>query len=569
MRVIDILSESIVLSEGMMTYPNWTKSKIVNNKKHFYYLEPFLEGLATSQAYAFQVNGKNFNGIIQNPKSVIKMIRSVLQGTMEWKHIVFDVKMLDDENEPTGEIVNSVHLNQIYKDEKIKGTLNPNMGNVSEIILGCAITAKFEKTGQDITSEDVISMGRRLAEGNGIVTARSGKDSVMFTVKTVPFLDKKTFYVYVGKYEGKTLRDFGMTEEKEQEIVIAIDSSVAYANHSKRVQNALRIANDDPAENKVDVISDGGEKENQSTTKVDLKILVDGKESSKNLLSLKAGNVKQFGQVGGSNFSNLNEFFKSTVGITLSENVRSKFKEIPKGARDTGPLKEHNFNKGFPAAYKEVFSQLKQMSANDQTTLIKNVYKGLMFHLTRNEPGVEMVILSPNAKKAFQELSFGPEFKKAVSQLHLTVDINFTDKAYWMFIYGFPVTEFSKKSIGTAKHKLVELWSAYNPKDGVMRNRVGMGNLLKDVADLENIIEKKSKSINQKTPVNQKLQPATVVNPTTTTPNTNQIKKQPDTLNRMATQIYNDKDNAVHDAEHEDNLVKRNKKISATNTSVR
>ena len=491
MFINDLLSESDFLLEGMMTYPNWAK---YNEKtRQYYYLEPFLEGLATSQAYAFHAEGKNFNGIIQNPKAVIKDLRAALQGKIEWKHIIFDVKLLDDENEPTGEIVNNIHLNQIYKDEKIKGTLNPNMGNVSEIILGCAVTAKFEKMGEEIVADDVIAMGHRLAEGKGIVTAKAGKDSLSFTVKTVPFLDKKTFYVYVGKYEGKTLQDFGMTEEKVSEIDIAIESSVAYANQSKRVLQALQVAQNDPANNKVDVISDGGEKENQSTTKVDLKILVDGKQASKNLLSLKAGNVKQFGQVGGSNFENLNEFFKSTVGLQLSEVVRSKFKEIPKGARGTEHLKEHNFNKAFPAAYKEMFTQLKAMSTTNQAALVKNVYKGLMFHLTRNEPGVEMVILSPSAKKAFQELSFGPEFKKAVSQLHLTVDINFTDKAYWMFIYGFPATEFSKKSIGQAKHKLVELWSVYNPKNGVMRNRVGMGNLLKDIADLENIIERQPK----------------------------------------------------------------------------
>lgn len=486
MRVIDILTE------GMMEYPNWKK---YNEKtRQYYYLEPFLEGISTGQAYAFEVNGEKFNGVIQNPKILIKHLRAAIKGEIEWKHISFSVKMLDDENEPTGSIVDDVHLNQIFKDEKIKGTLNPNMGNVSEIILGCAVTAKFEKMGEEVVADDVMAMGLRLAAGNGVVTAKAGKDSLAFTVKTIPFLDKKTFYVYVGKYEGKTLKDFGLTEDKMAELETAVNSAVAYANQSKRVQTALQVALSDPAENKVDVISDGGEKENQSTTKVDLKILVNGKQASKNLLSLKAGNVKQFGQIGGSNFSNLNEFFNTTVGLGLSETVKKKFKEIPKGARNTSDLKEHNFNVAFPAAYKEIHNQLKSMSASNQTELIKNVYNGLMFHLTRNEPGVEMVILSPNAKKAFQELSFGPEFKQAVDQLHLTVEYNITDKAYWMFIYGFPATEFSKKIKGTSKHKLVELWSVYNPKNGVMRNRVGMGNLLKDIADIENIIERQPKA---------------------------------------------------------------------------
>jgi hypothetical protein len=485
MRAKDFLS-SIILSEGMMTYPNWSKH---DAKKGFYYFQPFVEGILSGQVYAFQYNGENFNGIIQNPKALKRQMMKALNGEIEFKDIIFTVKVLDDEGEPTGEIVDGVHLNQIYKDEKIKGTLNPNMGNVSEIILGCAVTAKFEKMGQEITANDVLSMGLRLADSGGVVNSKAGKDVVTFTVKTVPFLDKKTFFVYVGKYPGKTLSDFNMPPAKVAELENAINSAVAYANHSKRVLAALQTAQQDPGKNIVDVISDGGEKENQNTTKVDLKILVDGKNAVKNLLSLKAGNVKQFGQVGGSNFVNLDEFFRTTVGVPLSEVVKKKFKEIPAGTRNTGDLKQRNFDVAFSAAYKEVNKAIKIMAATDQKTLVKNVYNGLMYHLTKNEAGVEMVILSPNAKKAFQELSFGPEFQKAINQLHLTVEINFTDKAYWMFIYGFPATEFSKKSIGTAKHKLVELWSVYNPKTGVMRNRVGMGNLLKDIADLENIIE--------------------------------------------------------------------------------
>lgn len=477
---------STPLFEGMMTYPNWSKH---DAKKGFYYFQPFVEGILTYQVYAFNYNGENFNGIIQNPQVVKRQMMKALKGDMAFKDIIFTVKVLDEEGEPTGEFVEGLHLNQIYKDEKIKGTLNPNMGNVSEIILGCAVTAKFEKMGQPVTSEDVIAMGTRLAEGNGVVNAKAGKDVITFTIKTIPFLDKKTFFVYVGKYPGKTLADFNMPDDKVAELESAINAAVAYANQSKRVSSALQVAQQDPGKNVVDVISDGGEKENQSTTKVDLKILVDGKNAVKNLLSLKAGNVKQFGQVGGSNFVNLDEFFRTTVGVGLSDTVKSKFKEIPVGARNTGDLKQRNFDVAFVSAYKEIAKHLKVMSNTDQDTLVKNVYKGLMYHLTRNEPGVEMVILSPTAKKAFQELSFGPEFEKAVNQLHLTVEANFTGKAHWLFIYGFPATEFSKKSIGTAKQKLVELWSTYNPKSGVMRNRVGMGNLLKEIADLENAIE--------------------------------------------------------------------------------
>jgi hypothetical protein len=296
-----------------------------------------------------------------------------------------------------------------------------------------------------------------------------------------------------------------------------VKSAVTYANTSKRISNAISQAQQDKRKNQVDVISDGGEKQNQNITKVDLKILLDG--TNVNLLSVKAGNVAQFGQVTGHNFENLNEFFQTTLGISMSDNVRKKFRDIPKGAQGPYALedKERNFEKAFYAGYTEVLKQAKSLASTNEAQLIKQVYDGLLYHLTKNEANVEMVILSPTAKKAFSELSFGPEFKKAVSQLRLQVVEKHTDNAYYIEIYGFPETKFSKKIIGTGKEKLVYLWSSI--RDGVIRNRVGMGNLLKELADIENHIEQQSNQQPQqqapvatKKPVQQPVQPPGLAN---------------------------------------------------------
>jgi hypothetical protein len=411
------------------------------------------------------------------------------------KSVSFDVNELDDEGEETGNVHAGLKLTNIHKDEKIKGELKPNLGNVSEIILGCAVAAKFEKLGQEITLDDLISMGQRLAEGKGSITAKAGKDALTFKA-TVPFIDRKAFYAFVGRdSKGKTLEDYLVKAETIAKLKMYVKSAVTYANTSKRISNAISQAQQDKRKNQVDVISDGGEKENQNVTKVDLKILLDG--TNVNLLSVKAGNVAQFGQVTGHNFENLNEFFQTTLGISMSDNVRKKFRDIPKGAQGPYALedKERNFEKAFYAGYTEVLKQAKSLASTNEAQLIKQVYDGLLYHLTKNEANVEMVILSPTAKKAFSELSFGPEFKKAVSQLRLQVVEKHTDSAYYIEIYGFPETKFSKKIIGTGKEKLVYLWSSI--RDGVIRNRVGMGNLLKELADIENHIEQQSNQQSQ------------------------------------------------------------------------
>jgi hypothetical protein len=470
-----------------------------------YYGPNFIEGVANNTTYAFAKNGTNFVGKIQDGENVSRLISRAtrsINSINALKAITFTVDEVDDDGEPTGSVYANIKLTNIHKDEKIKGALKPNLGNVSEIILGCAVAAKFEKLGQEISTEDLISVGQRLAEGKGQLNARAGKDGLSFRA-TVPFTDRKAFYAFVDRdSKGKSLKDYMVKEATITKLKNYVTSAVTYANTSKRISTAIGQAQQDKRKNQVDVISDGGEKENQNITKVDLKILLDG--SNINLLSVKAGNVAQFGQVTGHNFENLNEFFQTTLGISMSDNTRNKFRDIPKGTHGPNALedKERNFQKAFYAGYTEVLKQAKLLANNNRQQLIKQVYEGLLYHLTKHEEGVEMVILSPTAKKAFSELSFGPEFKKAVSQLQLQVVENHTNDAYYIIIYGYPTTTFSKKVIGTSKEKLVYLWSSI--RDGVIRNRVGMGNLLKDLADLENQIQEPSAN---QIPVKQAAQP--------------------------------------------------------------
>jgi hypothetical protein len=244
----------------------------------------------------------------------------------------------------------------------------------------------------------------------------------------------------------------------------------------------------DPAKNKVDVISDGGEKENQTTTKVDLKILIDGKEVGKRLLSVKAGNVGQFGQVGGHNFDKADLFFSTTLGINLSPSVQKKFLDVPT-ARGYQEEKYKNYIVGFKAAYADALKQANSMAKSAPSDFLENVFKGLKYHLTLNEPGVEMVILEPSTKKAFSELSFGDEFEKAVRQLVLYVDFNETEKGYYMSIYGQPKTQLGKKFIPKSGNLLIKLLTSIT-KEYNVRNRINMGPLLKHLADIENYIEK-------------------------------------------------------------------------------
>lgn len=498
MRAFEFLTESKkVLTEGLMTGPDWAA-------KGGKYLNPFLDNIE-GQVYAFNTGfrpankkkgiaptpGTNFLGTIVDPDTVKASIKQAMK-TGIWSNIIFSVNVVDDDtSEPTGEVVDNVRLTNIYKDEKIKGELKPNMGNVSEALLGCAVAAKFIKQGGTVTEKDLADIGKQLAQNKGIIRASAGKDTLEFKV-SIPFMDKKAFYAWLG--EGrKTLQDYKVPKESVDLIERRAKIAVEYANTSKRVDSAIKAAQDDPNNNKVDVISDGGEKENQSTTKVDLKILIDGQESAKRLLSVKAGDVAQFGQVVGANFDHVSEFFNS-FNVPLSPAVKKYFYEIVKGTRDSSIEKQHNFDNGMFEAYRDAAKKLKAKAKVDPSGLVEDIYQGLLQHLTRKEEGVEMVILDPDDKKAFRELSFGAEFELAMRQLELVVVENMEGKAHIISIYGYPVGSIAKKFIPSknkdAKNKLVDLKSQF--KDGTVRNMTAMGGLLKDIADIENYIEKQA-----------------------------------------------------------------------------
>jgi hypothetical protein len=524
MKIRELLSESLVrnnqiISEGLMGGKDW---KNETGK----YLIPFIEGINNRVTYAFNIgykpankkkgsesqSGRNFLGKIKDPQTVTKLIRRA-ERTDDWSGIVFDVDVVDDENpdQLTNEVVKNVRLGNIYKDEKIKGEIKPNMGNVSEALLGCAVAAKFYKEGGIVTEKDLADMGRQLAQNNGVIQIQAGKDTLIFKV-SIPFLDKKIFYAWLG--EGKrTLEDYRVPQKSIDLIERRVKASVDYANTSKRVSSAIAEAINDPRNNKIDVISDGGEKENQSTTKVDLRILIDGQPTAKRLLSIKAGDVAQAGQVTGVNFEHANEFFSTTVGLHLPQTLRKYFNHIEKGSRNVEDEKIYNFENGYYRAFDFVFKQLKSRAKTDQANLVEDIYRGILHHLTRNEEGVEMVILDPDDKKAFRELSFGSDFEQALRQLQIVVTESNRALGYNISIYGFPVGSIAKKYIPSrrdADSKLIDLTSQF--KDGSIRNMLAMGSLLKHIADIETYIEQQSEEEPEQ-PAPKKVNAAVPANP--------------------------------------------------------
>jgi len=411
----------------------------------------------------------------------------------EIAYIEFLGEALDDDGNPTGETA-TVPVRFIIKDENFSGKLNINLGNFAEVALGCAVTAKFKKQVETVTREDLLEVASELIQSeDGVVSGKAGNNEMTFRI-TVPTADKKGFMAFMQlDPRGKTLADYGIGKDKLKDMNSHIDNAITYANTSKRVSDAIAKANNESqSDNLIDIVSDGGNAEEQKSTKADLKILVDGR--SINLLSIKAGTVKQFGQVSGWEFERLNEFFESTVGISLSNKVRKSFvsktpakPEDANNAVDVGALRSQNYSHGFKLAYAEVLKQLNSLAERHRVDLIERVYNGLYYHATRNDPQVEMVILSPNAKTAFTELTFGPELRATLDDYNFSVHQGVSDAGMHIIeVNGKLISGDGQKKKGRGNAEMLIKFRSYI-QGSTVRNVVEMGDLLKQIASREEL----------------------------------------------------------------------------------
>lgn len=466
------------------------------------YIDSIVDAIENGSDLNFEIGKDTVTGKVNNSQAVaaeLKSIKANAEINDRNKDLIFKgnpgkipIEILTDD----GDIIKG-RISQIVKDELSTGAFTFNLGNVAEAIMGSAMTAKFEKVGGNVTVDDIKKVGQRMFDNNGFLETASGKDDLTFKL-TVPERDAKAFYGFLGK--GVDLKELGVSETKLKELEKMFQDAMTYVNSSPRAKAAVDKANADPHENKVEVLSDGGNAEKQSITKVDLEIIYDG--TKVNLISLKAGTVKQIGQESGADFQNLERFFKTTIGFGLPNDMAQEFK-----SKDDPNYKEYNYDYMFPRAYDHIYNELKKHVDGDSTykeySLVQSIYKGINYHATRGEKGVILVILSPSAKEAYKELSFGQPLLDALDEYDLEV-VKSTDGAnYIIEVYGIAKTAEAKKI--DSKSQLVQFRS-YKQARGV-RNAVEIGPLLKSLADLQKLDQKKTKEIpNKIIPPSQKTE---------------------------------------------------------------
>lgn len=427
-----------------------------------------------------------------------------------------------------------VKINQIEKNKDIKQLVGSepgeapktkwwNKGNVAEGIMACAVIAKFSTGGEDVTFEKVLetvqSVEAQIIPADP--TSKNPRERVRGVLSTECFGKPLSLTITLSGNDFRALLMSAKSKaefeefEQSEEIYKLYEDCAFYVNDSDNVVGAIEKIKTAAAEDSVTVTADGATAEAQSSTKADLWIAVG--ERKERLLSIKTSTVKHIGAVSGYEFDHINEFFRSTVGLQLSEELHSTFLKPPaakfitqtdaEGNEEKIPNPEYqkmtvdqrraairkamntNFDKAIKKSYRYIMEQLQERlsgkSDDVQYNFVETVTKGVVHHATLGDE-IRLVVISPSAKKAYTELEFGPELYEAVSQYDLVPKLD-VGANYRILIYGYPVGDKAKR-IQNDKTLFVQLRSYI--QDGAARNVVEMGGLLKQLTDITKKIEK-------------------------------------------------------------------------------
>ena len=527
---VEIDGELITLPSSRMTAKEWNKPVTQKNPDPRKYVYKVADGIRKEKTFIWKVGSDVKAGKIDKIS-----IWNEDVDVDEWEEWASDEFASDPQDIEKGTTFwvdgEDMFPSQMYKTDAATGSLTPNLGDIAEAVLGAAVTAKFEQGGANIDANMVVAILKEVCQAKD----KKARRVANYDDKSVAN-DDVTFYLTLNATSTKGLKiwmsekdpmaapaDFRLVTEFDcpkktvQGMQAQISNAVKYANTSARAQVAVDKAKLDPKQNLVEVVSDGANPENQTTTKVDLKILYDG--TITRLLSLKAGTVKQFGQVSGGVYENLVQFFYETVGIKINDKYKEQFGfKTPAGEKDSSAAK-YNFAKG---PFNKLYDLVAQTLQNDvlknddlkkEFQLIEKIYNNIVLHATRHEAGVTMVILGPSKDTAFKELAFDTRLLEALKLYDL--QMNYTKGTMSIEIYGVLLKDAATKKLGKygakldKKAKLISFSTRMG--GGAVRNVVEMGDLLKDLADIEKLdaaeAQRQQRQVQQQAPTQDVQQP--------------------------------------------------------------
>ncbi len=269
-----------------------------------------------------------------------------------------------------------------------KPNVNINFGDMAEAIVGAAICARFIYKNRNITTAQVFGVLYGLPPaGNkpgkkGMETTKDFKSAN----ENKKVMDDVNFYLSLSEVNMTSVQN----RANKRLFIPYAASAVRYAN-STTVRKWSKLLYENNRYDKIEVVSDG--LGGQKTTKVDVFVKVNDKPIDIKV-SLKAGDVKQFGQVSGIEFEKQKKLWETSFGFGFEINgLESKYDEL---------VTQNKAPEAVSLVYNKVLEVFnKKISAKNSRDLKRSFAESIKYFATLNEDNVTLLQIGNDAAKLY------------------------------------------------------------------------------------------------------------------------------------------------------------------------
>ena len=194
-----------------------------------------------------------------------------------------------------------------------------NYGNVAEGVFAAALAARFTggRTKRDSTAYDVYSILSRLSPSP--IPGKKSSRAVLQTSAPNAVAGVGSDTIITEITLAKVNMDFLINPNNREALLDYVIAALTYANRES-VRQWVRTIYTNGRRDTVKIMADGVS--NERTSKIDVKVSITNKEQGQlkgvNInASIKADDVKQFGQVSGEDFSTVSRYFTTAIGDGL------------------------------------------------------------------------------------------------------------------------------------------------------------------------------------------------------------------------------------------------------------
>ena len=289
-----------------------------------------------------------------------------------------------------------------------KPNIKYNLGDMAEGVVGAAIAARFIYKNRSITSRQVYGVLRSL----GTPTNYPGKKGkqVEKTFKSAnanpKIMDDVRLFISLAEVNMLALLSRG----NENLLREYVDSAVKYAN-SSNVAKWSKLVYENNRYDKIEVLSDG--LGGQRSTKVDVSVKITddkGKLMPVDILvSLKAGDVKQFGQVSGAEFAKQQDLWGRLFGYDGAiKGLEDKYTDLMYVKKKP--------DEAVSLVYEYVNKKLNGDLQDQPDRILKTLANAINYFATLNEENVTLLQVGQGKAKVYKFDDIYRALQKPVSE---------------------------------------------------------------------------------------------------------------------------------------------------------